>query len=144
MRPLTLALCLATLGGCSIITVEQQPFAPLRVTGKRPPPPPPRVVLTESSIQIGEKVQFGFDSADILPASHGLLTEVAQVLRDNPQIELVQILPVRGERVLRQSVFQPQRVGEGIEQRRGRRAHRSWKASALASCISSQRLASIR
>jgi outer membrane protein OmpA-like peptidoglycan-associated protein len=38
-----------------------------------------------------EKVQFAFDSAEILPASHGLLNEVAQVLRDNPQIEVVQV-----------------------------------------------------
>ncbi len=76
---------------CGSITVVQQPFEALQVRAKRPPPPPPRVVLTESSIQIKEKVQFAFDSAQILPASHQLLGEVAQVLKDNPQIEVLQV-----------------------------------------------------
>jgi outer membrane protein OmpA-like peptidoglycan-associated protein len=87
---LALPLGLGLAPGCTF-TVVQQPFAPLQVQAKRPAPPPPRVVLTESSIQIKEKVQFAFDSAEILPASHGLLGEVAQVFKDNPQIELVQV-----------------------------------------------------
>lgn len=77
--------------GCSLLTVQQQPFEPLPVVVKRPPAPPPRVVLTPSSIQITEKIQFALDSAEILPASDGLLNELAALLKDNEQIELVQV-----------------------------------------------------
>jgi outer membrane protein OmpA-like peptidoglycan-associated protein len=79
------------LGGCSLVTVEQEPFAPLPIRAKRPPPPPARVVLTASSIKINDKVQFAFGKADIDPVSFGLLDEVAKVLVDNEQIELIQI-----------------------------------------------------
>ena len=48
-------------------------------------------MLTPSSIQINEKVLFEHDSAEILPQSHGLLDEVASVLKENPQIERVQV-----------------------------------------------------
>lgn len=89
MRPLALALALV-VGGCSF-TVVQQPFEPLKVSARRPPPPPPRVVLTPSSIQIAEKIQFALNSAEILPASFGLMGEIGQVLKDNAQIEVVQI-----------------------------------------------------
>lgn len=77
--------------GCSLVTVEQDPFPPLEIQAKRPAAPPPRVVLTASSIQIREKVQFEFNSAEILPQSHGLLNEIALVMKDNPQIKLVQV-----------------------------------------------------
>lgn len=77
--------------GCSLITVQQEPFPALEVRADRPPPAPPRVVLTASSITIGDKVQFATGSAEILPVSHGLLDEVAQVMNDNPQIELLQV-----------------------------------------------------
>lgn len=64
-------------------------------------------------------------------------------LQESP--EAAQILPVGGERVLRQPVFQPQRVAERIDERRIRAAQDlSSNASALDSCISSQRLASRR
>ncbi|MDX2018662.1 MAG: OmpA family protein [Deltaproteobacteria bacterium] len=76
---------------CSLLTVQQQPFAPLQVSVARPPAPPPRVVLTASSITIAEKIQFALNSAQILPASDSLLTEIAGVLKDNPQIEVVQV-----------------------------------------------------
>lgn len=79
------------LPACSLLTVQQQPFAPLQVSVARPPAPPPRVVLTASSITITEKIQFALNSAEILPASDGLLTEIAAVLKDNPQIEVVQV-----------------------------------------------------
>lgn len=81
-----LMICLAS--GCSLVTVEQSSFPPLEVQAEAPAP---RVVLTKSSIKIKEKVQFALDSADLLPASHSLLDEVAQVLRDNPQIKLVRV-----------------------------------------------------
>lgn len=88
----TMGILAGTVGtGCSLITVAQQPFAPLEIRASRGPAPPPRVVLTPSSIQIGEKIQFAVDSAEILPASFGLLEEIAKILADNPQIEVIQI-----------------------------------------------------
>jgi len=91
MRHLLLGAVLIAGTGCSLITVKQEPFPPLEVRADRPGPAPPRVVLTASSITIGEKVQFATGSAEILPVSHGLLDEVAKVLTDNPQIELLQV-----------------------------------------------------
>jgi OOP family OmpA-OmpF porin len=88
---LAIALSLASGLGCSLVTVQQSPFPPLEIQAKRPGPPPARVVLTPSSIQIADKVQFGFDSAEILPASFDLLKEVAGVFTKNPQIEKVQV-----------------------------------------------------
>ena len=84
-------LGLVAATGCSLVTVEQEPFAPMEIRAKRPGPLPARVVLTESSIVIKEKIQFELGKADIKPESHGLLNEVAKVFVDNPQIELVQI-----------------------------------------------------
>ncbi|HEX2684987.1 MAG TPA: OmpA family protein [Kofleriaceae bacterium] len=91
MRYLLLGAVLSVGAGCSLITVKQDPFPPLEIRADRPPPAPARVVLTASSITISDKVQFATGSAQILPVSFGLLDEVAKVLTDNPQIELVQI-----------------------------------------------------
>jgi outer membrane protein OmpA-like peptidoglycan-associated protein len=91
MRHLLFAALVIAGTGCSLITVQQEPFSPLEVRADRPAPPPARVVLTASSIAIGEKVQFATGSADILPVSHGLLDDVAKVLVDNPQIEELQV-----------------------------------------------------
>lgn len=74
-----------------MLTVQQEPFPPLPIVVQRPAPPPPRVVLTPSSIQITEKIQFALNSAEILPASDSLLSEIAAVLKDNEQIELMQV-----------------------------------------------------
>jgi OmpA-OmpF porin, OOP family len=97
MRPKlegNLAVMLVALLGipaCSLVTVQQEPFSTLEVSAKRPAPPPARVVLTDSSIQITEKIQFALNDAAILPASNGLLAEIITALKDNPQIEIVQI-----------------------------------------------------
>jgi outer membrane protein OmpA-like peptidoglycan-associated protein len=91
MRHLLFAALVAAGPGCSLITVQQEPFPPLEIRAEPPPPAPPRVVLTASSVAIGEKVQFATGSAEILPVSHGLLDEVAKLLTDNPQIELLQV-----------------------------------------------------
>jgi len=74
-----------------LITVQQDPFPPLEIRADRPAAPPARVVLTASSITIGDKVQFATGSSQILPVSFSLLDEVARMLTDNPQIELLQI-----------------------------------------------------
>jgi outer membrane protein OmpA-like peptidoglycan-associated protein len=82
---------LASGAGCGLVTVQQSPFPPLAIQAKRPAGPPARVVLTPSSIQIADKVQFAFDSAEILPASFDLLKEVAGMLEKNAQIEKMQV-----------------------------------------------------
>ncbi len=94
MRAAHLAAVVLALGlgsGCSLITVQQEPFPPLAITADRPKAPPPRVVLTASSIQITEKIQFDTGKSEILPVSFGLLDEIVAVFKDNPQIEVVQI-----------------------------------------------------
>lgn len=82
---------LVFLCSCSLIEVKQDPFPPLEVQAERPPQKPPRVVLTDSSIVIKDKVMFETGSATILEQSHSLLHEVAGMLTDNPQIELMDV-----------------------------------------------------
>jgi outer membrane protein OmpA-like peptidoglycan-associated protein len=89
---LVFALAAALAGaGCSLVTVQQDPFPPLQIRADRPAPPPARVVLTPSSIEIKEKVQFQLGSATLLEVSFPLLDEVAALLADNPQIEVLQV-----------------------------------------------------
>ena len=87
-----LAVVLAA-AGCSQLMPppKQDPFPLLEVKATRPPPGPDRVVLTPSNIAIMDKVQFETGKADIKPESHGLLDEVAKVMKDNPQIEIVEV-----------------------------------------------------
>jgi OmpA-OmpF porin, OOP family len=88
-------LALVAASGCSMVTVQQAPFTPLEVSALAPPPPPAappsRVTLTDSSILINDKVQFEFGKADIRSESFSLLDDVAKVLVDDPQIELVEV-----------------------------------------------------
>lgn len=86
-----LALGCALLANCSLISVKQDPFPAMEVRADRPPPGPARVVLTASSIEIKDKVQFEFGKSELLPVSFPLLNDVAAVLKDNPQIELLQV-----------------------------------------------------
>jgi outer membrane protein OmpA-like peptidoglycan-associated protein len=85
------ALLLAASAGCGLVTVQQEPFPPLEIRADRPPPGPPRVVLTPSSIKITEKIQFELGSDKLLEVSFPLLDEIAAVMRDNPQIEVVAV-----------------------------------------------------
>ena len=84
------ALAVGT-SACSLITVQQDPFPPLEIKADRPAPPPARVVLTASSIVIKDKIQFKLGSSEILPESFGLLDEIVAMLKDNPQIEVLQV-----------------------------------------------------
>ncbi len=79
------------VSGCSLMTVKEQPFPALEIQAKRPPPGPDRVVLLPSTIVISDKVQFEVGKAELLPVSHSLLDEVVKVMKDNPQIEQVQV-----------------------------------------------------
>jgi len=87
------ALVVLALTGCAYIMPEkkQDPFPTVEVKATRPPPGPDRVVLTASNIAILDKVQFDVGKASLLSASFPLLDEVAKVMKDNPQIELVQV-----------------------------------------------------
>ena len=91
MRVLVLGALLAS--GCAAImpAAKQEPFPVMEIKAERPPPGPDRVVLTPSNIAIMDKVQFETGKADIKPESHGLLDEVAKVLKDNPQIEVISV-----------------------------------------------------
>lgn len=80
-----------SLTACSLISVKQDPFPPLQIRADRPPPGPARVVLTASSIEIKDKVQFEFGKAELLEVSFPLLNDVAAMLKDNPQIESLQV-----------------------------------------------------
>jgi len=92
MRFVLAAILVAGSGCASLMpAAKQPPFPVMEVTATRPPPGPDRVVLTPSNIAILDKVQFETGKADLKPVSHALLDEVVQVLKDNPQIELVQV-----------------------------------------------------
>lgn len=68
----------------------------LQITGPAPAPvaepePPPRVEVRDNKIAISEKIQFAFNKADILPASFGLLDEIAAVIAKHPHIKRIRI-----------------------------------------------------
>ena len=88
-----LLLPLILLAGCSQLmpAAKQEPFPVMDVKAERPPPGPARVVLTASNIAIMDKVQFETGKAELLPVSHALLDEVAKMLKDNPQVELISV-----------------------------------------------------
>jgi len=51
----------------------------------------PQAVLTETGIQILDKVYFDFNKATIQQRSYPLLDEVVKILTDNPQVNLVRV-----------------------------------------------------
>lgn len=55
------------------------------------PEPPKRVEVRNNKIVINEKVQFEHASAKIQSVSHSLLDEVAQAIKDNPQIKKIEV-----------------------------------------------------
>ncbi len=54
-------------------------------------PDAPEIVLESGHIHIRGKVQFPLNSAELLPKNQKLLDQLARLLRENPDIELVQI-----------------------------------------------------
>ncbi|XXT24832.1 OmpA family protein [Sorangium sp. So ce429] len=54
-------------------------------------PDVPRVSLAGSEVKLNEKIAFAAGKADIEPASQELLANIAQVIKDNPQIEFVEV-----------------------------------------------------
>mgnify|MGYP000038259641 CR=1 FL=1 len=53
-----------------------------------PAPKPQKVKVVAGKIEIIEKVFFKVNRADLLARSHGILNEVAQVLKNNPKIKV--------------------------------------------------------
>jgi outer membrane protein OmpA-like peptidoglycan-associated protein len=92
-------IAIGVLGLCSCShPVVFQGQGTLAVTGTPPPPPavaeatvPPRVEVRDNKIEIHEKIQFDFDKATIVPASFGLMNEIASVIAKNPQIKRLRI-----------------------------------------------------
>ncbi|HEX7664460.1 MAG TPA: OmpA family protein [Polyangiaceae bacterium] len=91
-----LALSAAACGGTTQFA-GGQPFA---IAGTPPPPPPapapvmkaaPRVVLQNNRIDFKEKIQFDDNKATIKPESDSLLHDIAQVIKDNPQLKKISI-----------------------------------------------------
>src|SRR5690606_25532945 len=50
-----------------------------------------RVEVTLDKIVINEKIFFEYDKSTIKPESYDLLNEIAQVIKDNPRIKLIEI-----------------------------------------------------
>jgi len=109
MRDTSLSLCVilgsaVALGGCGKV-IAFEGATPITVAGDLPPPPPPpppepepeppkpppRVEVRDNKIEIREKIQFEYNKAEIKEVSFDLLNEIAQVIKDNPQIKKIQI-----------------------------------------------------
>jgi OOP family OmpA-OmpF porin len=83
----TLAAVLV-LGGCGgVVKFEDTIAIPTAA-----PEPPKRVELKADRIEINEKIQFELDQANIMEASHGLLNEIVDVLKQHPDIKKIDIL----------------------------------------------------
>lgn len=85
----TLATSAAACGG--ITRFEDTTPIVLKSPVPAPEPPPPRVEVKRDRIEIKEKIQFAFNAAEILPASDGLLTEVANAIKEHAEIKKVAI-----------------------------------------------------
>lgn len=89
----------AVIAGCGTPTVFQGKTG-IAIVGNPPAPPPPppppkeepkRVKIVDNKIEITEKVFFEFDKAKIQEKSHGLLDEVATVIKENPHVKKVRV-----------------------------------------------------
>jgi OmpA-OmpF porin, OOP family len=56
-----------------------------------PEPEPERVTVKEEKIELSETVQFESGSAKLLPESEKLLAEVAQAMKDHPEIVRIRV-----------------------------------------------------
>jgi OOP family OmpA-OmpF porin len=75
-----------TFQGEHTLAIQGTPLAPVAETK-----PPPRVELRDNKIAIHEKIQFDYDKATIRDASAGLMTEIADVIKKNPQLKKLRI-----------------------------------------------------
>lgn len=96
------ASLLVALVGCGSPIQFQgaQAFAIAGTPAAPPPPPPPkveapkppaRVELRDNKIEFKEKIQFEVNKAVIKEASFGLLKEIGDVIKQNPQVKKLSI-----------------------------------------------------
>ncbi len=84
--------------GCGGTTTFQD-TTPIRIAvappAPPPAPPPPepekQVKIRDNRIEIGEKIQFALNKAEVLPVSFALLDELAKVIQENPHVQKVSI-----------------------------------------------------
>jgi outer membrane protein OmpA-like peptidoglycan-associated protein len=93
-RPWLLIAALGLLACHQAVTFQGEHT--LAIQGTPPPPAPeakapPRVELRDNKIAIHEKIQFDYDKATIKETSAGLMAEIADVIKKNPQIKKLQI-----------------------------------------------------
>jgi OOP family OmpA-OmpF porin len=99
LLPVAIAALALGLFGCGPVSFQGK--SGLRIVGDLPPPPPKpkpqavvaprRVEIKDNRIVINEKIQFKYDSAEILEVSHSLLAEVATVMKENPHVKKVRV-----------------------------------------------------
>lgn len=82
--------------GCGGTTTFQD-TSPIRIAVAPPPPPqqdpPPakKVEIRDNRIEIGEKIQFAYNKAEVLSVSFALLDEIAKVIQENPHVQKISI-----------------------------------------------------
>ncbi len=96
MRAMRALIALAmTVGasGCAALAPAEKldQFPVMDVKAERPPPGPDKIILTPSNIAIIDKIQFETGKADLKPVSFPVLDEVVKVMKENPQIEEVDV-----------------------------------------------------
>jgi outer membrane protein OmpA-like peptidoglycan-associated protein len=90
-------IALAAVLGCGGTTTFQD-TTPIRIAVAPPapppePPPPPKkeVKIRDNRIEIGEKIQFAYDKAEVLSESFAILDELAKVIQENPHVKSIRI-----------------------------------------------------
>ena len=79
-------------------TTTFQDTSPIRIAVAPPAPPPQqdpppakKVEIRDNRIEIGEKIQFALNKAEVLSVSFALLDEIAKVIQENPHVQKVSI-----------------------------------------------------
>ena len=89
-------IAMAAVLGCGGTTTFQD-TTPIRIAIAPPAPPPPQdapqkqVKIRDNRIEIGEKIQFAYNKAEVLQVSFALLDELAKVIQENPHVQKVSI-----------------------------------------------------
>jgi OOP family OmpA-OmpF porin len=90
-------LALAAVLGCGGTTTFQD-TTPIRIAvappaplAEAPPPPKKEVKIRDNRIEIGEKIQFAYNKAEVLSESFAILDELAKVIQENPHVQKVSI-----------------------------------------------------
>ncbi|NLN61674.1 MAG: OmpA family protein [Myxococcales bacterium] len=78
-------------GKDAILVNAAQPELPPPPPEPVPEPPVKKAQITEKKIEILEKVMFDYNKATIKEESHQLLSDVADVLKENPKVLLINI-----------------------------------------------------